>query len=106
MEQLRGTDILARIGGEEFALILPDTGLIGAKSIAEQFRAAIEDEQIPVEDQVLNVTASFGLATFNDTTETASSLFARAGEALKRSKLGGRNRISLSGAQTGTEQVA
>ena len=105
-DYLRGTDIFARIGGEEFALILPDTGLVGAKAIAERLRQAIETEKITVSENTLQVTASFGVSAFTQPTECISSLMNRTDAALYRAKQKGRNRIAVNAEQIRSEQVA
>jgi diguanylate cyclase (GGDEF)-like protein len=58
----RGSDIVARWGGEEFILLLPETGLKQAFNHAERLRLAIAEIQIPVEEKSISLTASFGIA--------------------------------------------
>jgi diguanylate cyclase (GGDEF)-like protein/putative nucleotidyltransferase with HDIG domain len=85
----RHIDLAARVGGEEFALILPDTGQDGAFVLAERLRCALRDEftmdSVPI-------TISFGLATHPLHGETAASLLRAADEALYAAKDSGRNR--------------
>jgi diguanylate cyclase (GGDEF)-like protein/putative nucleotidyltransferase with HDIG domain len=88
-EGKRQIDSAARVGGEEFALILPDTSQDGAFVLAERLRCALRDEF--AEDSV-PITISFGLATYPLHGETASSLLRAADEALYAAKASGRNR--------------
>ncbi|MFZ2112224.1 MAG: diguanylate cyclase [Solirubrobacteraceae bacterium] len=88
-EGKRQVDSAARIGGEEFALILPDSGADGAFVLAERLRSALAGEF--AEDSVA-VTISFGLATYPEHGETAASLLRAADEALYAAKDSGRNR--------------
>ena len=88
-ESKRQIDSAARVGGEEFALILPDTPQDGAFVLAERLRCALRDEF--AEDSV-PITISFGLATYPLHGETAASLLRAADEALYAAKDSGRNR--------------
>ncbi|MBV2130429.1 tetratricopeptide repeat-containing diguanylate cyclase [Arsukibacterium indicum] len=92
-EQIRQQDILARIGGEEFALFLPGCALADAEDIAEQCRHSLEQLVIPFEDQHIQITASFGVATSSNA--DFDSLLKQADDALYRAKTGGRNRIMV-----------
>ncbi|KKO45153.1 hypothetical protein WG68_12045 [Arsukibacterium ikkense] len=91
--QIRQQDILARIGGEEFALFLPGCGLTDAKEIAEQCRRSLEQLVIPFEDQSIQITASFGVAASSNA--DFDSLLKQADDALYKAKTGGRNRIMV-----------
>jgi diguanylate cyclase (GGDEF)-like protein len=88
--ELRGVDTAARYGGEEFALILPQANLDGALSVAERLRARLADTVMPV---IGHITASFGLATFPQHTDSSKELVTIADRALYEAKHGGRNRI-------------
>jgi diguanylate cyclase (GGDEF)-like protein/PAS domain S-box-containing protein/hemerythrin-like metal-binding protein len=86
---LRGTDFLGRWGGEEFLLLVSDTGLASALPLAERIRSAMEAHHFP---EVGTVTASLGVAQCRPG-DTWESLVARADAALYRAKDGGRNRV-------------
>jgi diguanylate cyclase (GGDEF)-like protein/putative nucleotidyltransferase with HDIG domain len=88
-EGKRQVDSAARVGGEEFALILPDSSAEGAFVLAERLRSALAEEF--AEDSVA-ITISFGLATYPEHGETAASLLRAADEALYAAKDSGRNR--------------
>ena len=95
---VKGRDIVARIGGEEFALLLPQTPLQGAHSVAEQIRIAVERLRIHGDralDDVGSVTISSGLA-LGRTGESVDELIARADSALYAAKHDGRNRVGVS----------
>lgn len=103
---MRGSDIFARIGGEEFVLILPETGRVGAEIVAERLREAIASEPISIPDARINVTGSLGIATFTDPRETAHALLDRTDTALYQAKRDGRNRIAVSAADVASDKVA
>ena len=87
---LREVDTLARWGGEELMVLAPETGVGGARELAERIRRAVEKHPFPVLGAGL--TASFGVASFRPG-EEASALIRRADRALYQAKETGRNRI-------------
>lgn len=92
-EAVRGEDIAVRLGGEEFAVLLPGTDGPGAAMLAERLRAAVEDLQVAGDDgAVVRVTTSVGIATLQGTDFTGAELVAFADGALYRAKRAGRNR--------------
>ena len=91
----RSIDAVARIGGEEFVLLLPDTNIDEATEAAERIRRTIESRCIETSQGSLNITASVGVAT-RLRLETYSDLFDRADSALYESKHAGRNRVTRS----------
>jgi diguanylate cyclase (GGDEF)-like protein len=90
-DRLRGSDAAARLGGEEFALLLPATEEAGAVSLAESFRLAISNE-VGVAGVTWPITASFGVAVHRPG-EVESEFMRRADEALYRAKAAGKNRV-------------
>jgi diguanylate cyclase (GGDEF)-like protein len=93
---LRACDIIGRLGGEEFAVVLPETPPINAFSAAQRLRQLIESSSLPLEpDGELRVTASLGLAWMTPADRDIEQLLARADAALYRAKHGGRNRVEL-----------
>ncbi len=90
----RGMDLAARIGGEEFAVIVTETYLDGGADVAERLRRAIANTEIPV---VGNITASFGVAEFPLCAQTGHDLIASADAAMYEAKRQGRDRIARAG---------
>ena len=89
----RHVDLAGRLGGEEFALLMPETGAIAAHLAAERLRRAIA-AIAPAQSGVLRqITASFGVATLAAGDTSLDTLLARADAALYRAKNGGRNRV-------------
>ena len=94
-KELRASDVAARYGGEEFVLILPHTGLDGARIAAEKVRVAIATSQWGHLTPGREVTASLGLAEWRPG-ETSTELVQRADQALYAAKTSGRNRVRTS----------
>jgi two-component system cell cycle response regulator len=92
---LRGGDILARFGGEEFIVAMPDTDRFASAAVAERLRRAVETQAFVVNKgaRQISVTASIGVATMDQPTITADALVKRADEALYEAKRAGRNRV-------------
>ena len=85
----RKADVLARVGGEEFALILPESGIVGALEVAERIRAAIK-----VSSNLKHpLTLSMGISTLHGNEIEADVLIQQADFALYKAKRTGRNRI-------------
>jgi diguanylate cyclase (GGDEF)-like protein len=97
--QMRGVDTAARYGGEEMAVILPRTEMVGAYNLAERIREAIAELRITTDDdppRALSVTASLGIAAFPESkAQTGEDLVRRADRALYRAKKTGKNRVEL-----------
>ena len=89
---LRDRDLLARIGGEEFVLVCPDTSMDKARGIAARLLEATEALRFEDIDPALRVGVSIGLAQAG-TDDTVTALLARADAALYRAKQGGRGRV-------------
>ena len=92
--QLRNSDVTARLGGEEFCVILPGLDRETAHTVAERIRTAFAALQIPLDDFGGTATVSAGLAT-GSVTETFASVLNRADAALYKAKSAGRNQIHL-----------
>ncbi len=97
---VRTSDILARIGGEEFAILMPGTDKDGAMILAERLRQAVADTVIDIDGKDVRVTTSMGLAALGRN-ESFDALFARADAALYAAKHAGRNRVQA--AESGTK---
>ena len=97
--QMRGVDTATRFGGEELAVILPRTEMVGAYNLAERIRDGIAELRITTDDEppkVLGVTASLGIAAFPESkAQDGTDLVRRADRALYRAKKMGKNRVEL-----------
>jgi diguanylate cyclase (GGDEF)-like protein len=93
---LRPADLFGRIGGEEFASLLPDTEREEALSLAERLRAAFEATSHTVGVRTIAATVSIGVATSDDASSDLGTLLDAADQALYRAKALGRNRVELS----------
>ncbi|HEY4096615.1 MAG TPA: diguanylate cyclase [Baekduia sp.] len=90
---VRGSDLVGRVGGEEFIVLAPDTGPEGALILAENLRAALERESVAGLDR--GVTGSFGVAVIPTHAATPDALLRLADRALYTAKGAGRNRVHL-----------
>lgn len=90
----RQEDLLGRVGGEEFVLLLANTGMEGAKVIAERMRELVADALLQYEGKRIAVTISGGLAEFPEDGGGWDRIFSKADERLYRAKAEGRNRIA------------
>ncbi len=95
LAKLRETDLVGRLGGEEFAILLPGTGPGGAMEAAEKLRAAIEGAPFDFGSATVRVTASFGAAALGAATKDIDTLLQHADTALYEAKGTGRNRCVL-----------
>ncbi|SMF49503.1 diguanylate cyclase (GGDEF) domain-containing protein [Pseudobacteriovorax antillogorgiicola] len=91
----RKSDIVARYGGEELSVILPETNSDLAENVAERIRQVIEKSIVEHEGHHLNVTVSLGVSYLREDIRTATALIKRADEALYASKENGRNCVTL-----------
>lgn len=96
-QQIRASDVLARIGGEEFAILMPQATLEQASILAERLRQAIAASEINLQDNKNKVTctASFGVSAAEVGAKTLDALIAEADQALYASKTAGRNQIRI-----------
>ncbi|HWD25839.1 MAG TPA: PleD family two-component system response regulator [Rhizomicrobium sp.] len=92
---VRGIDLACRYGGEEFVVVMPDTEMSLAYSIAERLRKSIETTPVVISRAPgkLNITISIGIAGSEGTSDSADALLHRADQALYSAKRAGRNRV-------------
>jgi diguanylate cyclase (GGDEF)-like protein/PAS domain S-box-containing protein len=93
LDRLRGTDIIGRLGGEEFGVLLPDTDGPQALAIAEELCRALAALRLPSPNQALRLTVSIGLTTVRRGDKDLDSALARADRALYKAKRAGRDRV-------------
>jgi diguanylate cyclase (GGDEF)-like protein len=94
---IRKPDILSRYGGEEFALLMPDTDAVMAMTVAERIRVAVQMNGVEWSGQRLSITISGGVAAFPASGTTGEALVAASDAALYEAKRAGRNRILRTG---------
>ena len=95
--ELRGEDVLGRMGGEEFAVLLPETEAMSACAVAERIRRAVAATPAQFEGAVVPLSASFGVACWRSPAESPDALLQRADNALYEAKAAGRNRVVVAG---------
>ena len=95
-QHVRQYDLVFRLGGEEFVVLLPECDSKSALTAANRYRDAIEKMEIPIEDGVLKITASFGVAISRPSqSNSLDALLEEADKLLYRAKNEGRNRVCL-----------
>jgi diguanylate cyclase (GGDEF)-like protein len=94
---VRASDLVGRIGGEEFSVFLPNTDLQGACNVAETLRSAIEASHPRVDGTALTVTASIGVASKSFRDQSMVAIQKTADLAMYEAKKQGRNRVSTLG---------
>jgi len=94
---MRDTDVLGRIGGDEFAVLLPETPREGANLVAQRLLYSLHDADFTIQNQRLHASASIGIATCPDHGQDVETLLTRADLAMYRAKQNGRNRFHVFG---------
>lgn len=94
-KSIRGIDLACRYGGEEFVVVMPETHLNVAETVAERLRSAIASEPFLIDRgaKCLDVTISIGISNFEAHDETVAAVLKRADVAMYRAKHDGRNRV-------------
>ncbi|MCF6194465.1 MAG: diguanylate cyclase [Kangiellaceae bacterium] len=90
--RIRESDFIARFGGEEFVLLLPETGIVDATRAVNKIRSGIAKLEVLHDGKLVPITMSFGISEF-DQDDTTQSVFERADKALYRAKEKGRNLV-------------
>ncbi|MGS2719289.1 GGDEF domain-containing protein [Paraglaciecola aestuariivivens] len=94
-ENTRESDCVARLGGEEFVVMLPQTNKHDAKSLADKIRLLIEKSPLDLEAGTLALTVSAGISEFVKTDDSIDDILKRSDQALYSAKKQGRNKVSL-----------
>ena len=92
---LRSSDLLCRIGGEEFALLLRQTALGGGTQLADRVRMAVEASSLDFEGNEIKITVSIGIAQWQGSEESVEAFIARSDNAMYDAKHAGRNQVSV-----------
>lgn len=95
LDCVRAEDVCARYGGEEIAILLPETTVARAEEVAERVRKAIAEKVMRHGEQAISVTASFGVAGYPESTAIRDNLFPAADRALYLAKASGRNQVRV-----------
>lgn len=95
METMRESDIFGRLGGEEFAVILPETSAEEASEVAERLRAELAKLTVAAKDELISFTVSVGVSMIRESDTALEVALNRADEALYKAKRGGRNRVVI-----------
>jgi diguanylate cyclase (GGDEF)-like protein/PAS domain S-box-containing protein len=91
---LREIDVIGRIGGEEFAIAMPETDLDAARAAAERIRSRLSEQIVMVDGESVRFTVSVGIAMAEDRDNSIDDLMRRADQALYQAKHAGRNRVA------------
>ncbi len=92
-DSVRESDVCCRYGGDEFAIILPNTDVMDAGALGERVRRKVAEYQFQYNSAKINVTVSLGIVPFNCTVNSASQMIENADEALYRAKNSGKNKV-------------
>ena len=90
---LRSTDLMARLGGEEFAVLLSETAVPAGIALAERLRQLVADQSVQTERGLLSVTVSVGVAGLQAEDTSFEAVLKRADAALYKAKAAGRNQV-------------
>jgi len=92
-EGVRSSDVVARYGGDEFIVLLPETGPAGAMEVAERIRVAVQTSSLAINGQLFRTTVSGGVVSYPTVGGDLASLMEKADKALYKAKSSGRNRV-------------
>jgi diguanylate cyclase (GGDEF)-like protein len=95
-KSLRKVDIFGRLGGEEFAILLPETDINGGRKLAERLRTTIEKSRIKVDDETFHITVSIGVTELLPDDNQLGVALKRADDTMYEAKRKGRNQVVIS----------
>jgi diguanylate cyclase (GGDEF)-like protein len=93
---LRRVDVFGRLGGEEFAILLPETDVSGGRKFAERLRATVEKNRIKVEGKAFHITISIGVTELLPAEDRLEAVLKRADDTMYEAKRQGRNQVVAS----------
>jgi diguanylate cyclase (GGDEF)-like protein/PAS domain S-box-containing protein len=94
---IREVDLVGRLGGDEFGVLLPNTAAKDATSLAERLRQAVENQECSIQERVMRGTVSVGVAAFGEDTQDFENMLKNADKAMYQAKDQGRNRVVMHG---------
>jgi diguanylate cyclase (GGDEF)-like protein len=94
-QEMRESDILGRLGGEEFGLMLPETTIEDAQVLAERIRMATAALEIKLDDWTIRFTVSIGLVEISSENASLDAVMRRADQAMYQGKAKGRNQVVI-----------
>ena len=97
--QLRETDVVARYGGDEFILLLPETTSVGAEKLSARIRQRVEAAVLSTREKPVSCTVSVGVASYPEHASDLETLMERADQALYKSKTSGKNQVTVAPAR-------
>jgi diguanylate cyclase (GGDEF)-like protein len=95
MVNIREVDVFARFGGEEFALLMPETDIDQAYQVCERMRLNVARSSMKLDGQTVSITISLGISSMEDKRDTIDKILQRADQALYSSKQSGRNQTVI-----------
>lgn len=95
INEIRGSDIFGRFGGEEFTILLPETTISSAHEVAERLRQHVQNSSFHTEKTEIRITISLGVASFESGIKDLGSLLDRADVSLYEAKKAGRNQVKV-----------
>jgi diguanylate cyclase (GGDEF)-like protein len=98
--QLRETDIVARFGGDEFVVLLPETATVGAEKLATRIRQRVESSGLTTRELPVTTTVSIGIGSYPEHGNDCKAVIESADKALYVSKSGGKNRVTVADSRT------
>jgi diguanylate cyclase (GGDEF)-like protein len=102
----RDPDVVARFGGEEFVIMLPETSVHAARTVAERIREMVEANALAIGESTLTLTVSIGIAEATGSSSGIEAVLREADQALYEAKRSGRNRVCVAGRPVGSPALA
>jgi diguanylate cyclase (GGDEF)-like protein len=100
-DELRGSDVIARFGGDEFVLLLPETNRRGAQELAERIRRSVEGSRFDIRGGDMHITVSLGIASYPEDGGNLEVILDKADKAMYRAKQRGRNQVVMYAGEEG-----